>query len=294
MYKSAVNLGSGGFGNVGYFADGGDVMALDMNQTAPGAPATYYDYLPEEMQQEAEQEDQKGFGTMIWDKLTGDDPTEGLRESARVGGSRTEALYGSDPTFMQQLIERYNYPSAFDPETGQQYIPTGFEPESVRMARPEGRRDLPTYPELEDARAHMLGSAIMAKEYGPENAETAGDFNEFLDRFAPFPLGGQNARDVAMDQRNNAVGRQIFTKAGMNASVQDLTRMVDAEVFNQLDKIMGRTPEERTTPAPGQARAPRNFVSPETGPDVYFPRNEQGYFDTTRRIMGISRPYRNY
>jgi hypothetical protein len=152
MYKSAVNLGSGGFGNVGYFADGGDVMALDMNQTAPGAPATYYDYLPEEMQQEAEQEDQKGFGTMIWDKLTGDDPTEGLRESARVGGSRTEALYGSDPTFMQQLIERYNYPSAFDPETGQQYIPTGFEPESVRMARPEGRRDLPTYPELEDAR----------------------------------------------------------------------------------------------------------------------------------------------
>lgn len=294
MYKSAVNLGSGGFGNVGYFADGGEVMALDMNQTAPGATPQYYDYMPDEMQQDVEQENDRGFGSVIWDKLTGDDPTEGLRESARVGGSRSEALYGSDPTFMQQLIERYNYPSVFDQETGQRVIPTGFEPEAVRMARPEGRRDMPTYPELEDARAHMLGSAVMAQEYGPETAETAGDFNEFMDRFGPWPLGGQNARDVAMDQRNNAVGRQIFMKAGMNASIQDLTRMVDAEVFNQLDKIMGRTPEERMTPAPGQARAPRNFLSPPTGPDVYFPRNEQGYFDTTRRIMGISRPYRNY
>lgn len=291
MYKSAVNLGSGGFVDIGYFADGGDVTAMDLNQVSSGAPETYYDYLPEEMQQEAEQENQKGFGMLVWDKLTGSDPTAGLRESGRVGGQRSKDLYGSDPTFMQQLIESYNYPSVIDPVTGREYIPTGFEPQSVRMARPEGRSDMPTYPELEDARAHMLGSAIMAKEYGRENAETAGDFKEFVDRFGPL---GQNARDVAMDQRNNAVGRQIFMKAGMNASVQDLTRMVDAEVFNQLDKIMGRTPEERTTPAPGQARAPRNFMSPPTGPDVYFPRNEQGYFDTTRRIMGISRPYRNY
>ena len=221
MYKSAVNLGSGGFGNVGYFADGGDVMSLDMNQTAPGAPATYPDYLPEEVQQDAEQEDQKGFGTMIWDRLTGVDPTEGVRESARVGGSESGAFYGSDPTFMQQLIDRYKYPSSFDSETGRQFIPTGSEPENIRMARPEGRRDMPTYPELEDARAHMLSSAVMAKEYGQWNSEAAGNINEVMDRFAPWPMGGQNARDVAMDQRNNAVGRQMFMKAGMNASVQD-------------------------------------------------------------------------
>jgi len=294
MYRSAVNLGSGGFGDVGYYADGGEVMTMDMGQTAPGATPTYLNYMPEEMQRDAEQEEQEeqGFGSFLWDNLTGEDPTEGLRKSARIGGTRTEALYGSDPSFMQQLIERYDYPSVFDPVQGQMVIPTGNEPESIRMARP--RHDLPTYPELEDARAHMLGSAVLAKKYGPETAETVGDFNEFLDRFGPWPFGGQNARDVAMDKRNNAVGRQIFTQAGMNASVQDLTRMVDAKVFEQLDQIMGRTKEEQMTPAPGQARAPRNFMSPPTGPDVYFPRNEQGYFDTTRRIMGVSRPYRNY
>jgi len=291
MYKSAVNLGSGGFSDVGYYADGGEVMTMDMGQTAPGATPTYLNYMPEEMQRDAEQEEQ-GFGSFLWDKLTGEDPTEDLRKSARVGGTRTEALYGSDPSFMQQLIERYDYPGVFDPVQGQMVIPTGNEPESVRMARP--RHDLPTYPELEDARAHMLGSAVLAKKYGPETAETVGDFHEFLGRFGPWPIGGQNARDVVMDKRNNAVGRQIFTQAGMNASVQDLTRTVDAKVFEQLDQIMGRTKEEQMTPAPGQPRAPRNFMSPPTGPDVYFPRNEQGYFDTTRRIMGVSRPYRNY
>jgi hypothetical protein len=58
MYKSAVNLGSGGFGNVGYFADGGEVMTMDMGQTAPGATPTYLNYMPEEMQRDAEQEEQ--------------------------------------------------------------------------------------------------------------------------------------------------------------------------------------------------------------------------------------------
>jgi hypothetical protein len=98
-----------------------------------------------------------------------------------------------------------------------------------------------------------------------------------------------------MDQRNNAVGRQLFMKAGINATPQQLTQMVDAEIFRQLDVIMGRSSEAQMTPAPEQPRAPRNFVSPETGPDVYFPRNEQGYFDTTRQVLGFSpRKYRNY
>ena len=294
MYKSDVNLCAAGYDPVRYMQDGGDPTLIDLQTTAPGSDPAYLEYMPEEVSQGAPEE--SGFGTVLYDKLLGGgDPTEGLRESARVGGSRTAALYGSDPSFMAQLIEEYNYPAVVDQETGQMVIPTGSEPESIRMARPEGRRDMPTYPELEDARAHMLGSAVMAQEYGPETAETAGTFNEFLDRFAPFPLGGQNARDVAMDQRNNAVGRQIFMKAGINATPQQLTQMVDAEIFRQLDVIMGRSSEAQMTPAPEQPRAPRNFVSPETGPDVYFPRNEQGYFDTTRQVLGFSpRKYRNY
>lgn len=294
MYKSAVKLGAAGHDPVRYMQDGGDVTLIDLQTTAPGSSPEYLDYLETESLQ-PEMPEESGVGSVFWDKITGDDVTKGVRESARVGGSRTEALYGSNPSFMEQLIDRYDYPSVFDPEAGQMVIPTGNEPESVRMARPEGRRDLPTYPELEDARGHMLGSALMAQEYGMDTAESAGNFNEFLDRFAPFPFGGQNARDVAMDKRNNAVGRQIFARAGIEASAQELTQMVDAEIFRQLDVIMGRTPEEQVTPSPDQPRAPRNFVSPSTGPDVYFPRNERGFFDTTRRVMGISpRRYRNY
>ena len=292
MYKSAVNLGAAGYDPVRYMQDGGDVTLIDLQTTAPGADP-YLPYYEDMLPEETEGPEEAGMGSVLWDKLTGDDPTAGLRESARVGGSRTAALYGSDPSFMETLITEYGYPAQPDPATGQMVIPTGSEPESVRMARP--RHDMPTYPELEDARGHMLGSAIAAQEYGPETAESAGTFNEFLDRFAPWPMGGQNARDVAMDQRNNAVGRQIFMKAGINATPQQLTQMVDSEIFRQLDVIMGRSPSEQTTPAPDQPRAPRNFVSPSTGPDVYFPRNEQGYFDTTRQVMGISpRKYRNY
>ena len=294
MYKSAVRLGAAGHDPVRYMQDGGDPALMDLQATAPGSDPAYLDYLPQEVQEEMPEE--RGMGSVFWDKLTGDDPTEGLRESARVGGSRTAALYGSDPVFMERLIEEYDYPGVMDAETGQLVIPTDFDfPEDVRMARPEGRVDLPTYPELEDARAHMLGSALMAQEYGVDTAERAGTFSEFVDRFAPFPLGGQNARDVAMDQRNNAVGRQLFQKAGINATPQQLTQMVDSEIFRQLDVIMGRSPAEQMTPSPSMPRAPRNFMSPPTGPDVYFPRNERGYFDTTRRILGVSpQRYGNY
>lgn len=243
----------------------------------------------------AQQPEERGIASVIYDKFAGEDPTEDIRNSGRVGGPRSAELYGEDPTFMSRLITDYGYPAQQDPRTGELVIPTGGQSEKVRMARPVGREDLPTYPELEDARAHMLGSALMAKEYGPETAESAGTFKEFVDRFAPFPIGGQNRRDVAMDQRNNAVGRQIFMKAGINATPEQLTRMVDSAIFNQLNVIMGRSKEEQTTPPASMPRAPRNFMSPETGPDVYFPRNEEGYFDTTREMFGISpRKYRNY
>ena len=301
MYRTAVNLGAGGFEDVMYFEDGGSPMYLDetLRGAAPGAQSPMPQFSPlrgpvgdDELvmseEELAEFEDQKGLGSLIMDKIRGKDVTDGIRESGRIGGT--------SPEFMETLIDEYGYPSVFDDETGDRVIPTDLDySEEVRHARPEDRRDLPTYPELEDARGHMLGSALTSLEYGPDTAESAGNFGEFLDRFAPFPLGGQNARDVEMDQRNNAIGRQLFMKAGMNATVEELTQMVDAEIFNQLDKIMGRTEEERMTPADDQPRAPRNFKSPSEGPDVFYPRNEEGYFDTTREFLGFSpRKYRNY
>jgi len=301
MYGTAVNLGAGGFDDVMYFEEGGSPMYLDdtLRSTAPGAQSPRPQFAPlrgpvgddepvmyeEEL---AEFEDQKGLGSLIMDKIRGNNVTDGIRESGRIGGT--------SPEFMETLIEEYGYPSVFDAELGERVIPTDLDySEEVRHARPADRRDMPTYPELEDARGHMLGSAVTSLEYGPETAESAGNFSEFMDRFAPFPFGGQNARDVKMDQRNNAIGRQIFKKAGMDATVEELTAAVDAEIFKQLDKILGRTEEERMTPAAGQPRAPRNFVSPSEGPDVYYPRNEEGYFDTTRKVLGFSpRKYRNY
>jgi hypothetical protein len=303
MYGTAVNLGAGGFDDVMYFEEGGSPMYLDgmLDGTAPGAQSPRPEFAdlrgpvgddaPVMSEEElAEFEDQKGLGSLIMDRIRGKNVTKDLRESGRVGGT--------SPEFMETLIDEYGYPSVFDEETGEKIIPTDLDlySEEVRHARPEGRRDLPTYPELEDARGHLLGSAVMASEYGPETAESAGNFSEFMDRFAPIIMGGgQNKRDVAMDQRNNAIGRQIFMKAGMNATVEELTQQVDAEIFKQLDKIMGRSQEDRMTPSADQPRAPRNFKSPSEGPDVFFPRNEEGYFDTTRGVMGISpRKYRNY
>lgn len=292
MNRSAVNLGSGGFNDVYYMQDGGNPFNLNqvLEDTGPGATSPQPEYVPLEQAYTQEMEDEKGIGSIIYDRLFGKgDITDGVRESGRVGGD--------DAEFMSTLIEKYNYPSVFDPETGQQIIPTDTDvPEAIRMARPVGRRDMPTYPELEDARAHALSSALLSKEYGPKTAEKAGNFGEFVDRFAPFPFGGQNPRDVAMDQRNNAAGRQIFLKAGYTASAEELAETVNQEIFNQLEVILGRTPEEQFTPAPDQPRAPRNFKSPEEGPmDVYFPRNEKGFFDTTRKVLGFSpRRYRNY
>jgi hypothetical protein len=53
-------------------------------------------------------------------------------------------------------------------------------------------------------------------------------------------------------------------QAGIEATPQQLTEMVDDAIFSQLDRIMSRPPQER------------NFRSPETGPDLYFPRDARG------------------
>ena len=110
---------------------------------------------------------------------------------------------------------------------------------------------------------------------------SAGNFGEFMDRFTPFG-SASNDEDMKMDLRNNAVGIQIFKKAGINATLEELAEAVDAKVLEQLEVIMGRSPEERMTPAEDQPNAPANFKSPEEGFDVYFNRDKDGYFDTTR------------
>ena len=84
----------------------------------------------------------------------------------------------------------------------------------------------------------------------------------------PF-FGSATYGDFKMDTRNNALGTRLLKKAGINSTPRELAKAVDQEVFKQLDRILGRSEEQR------------NFKSPEGGLDVYFPRDKQGYFDTS-------------
>ena len=79
-------------------------------------------------------------------------------------------------------------------------------------------------------------------------------------------IGSSNRLHRAMDKRNNAVGVSIFKQAGIDVSIEQLSKMVDAKIFKQLDAIMGRPANER------------GFNSPEGGMDLYFPRDQYGYF----------------
>lgn len=205
-----------------------------------------------------------------------------IRKSGRMDSPVAETYYPQGDTFMEQLIEDYGYPAQIprqdeqgfpvvNEQGGQQMmIATDFNlPESVRARRP--RPDFPTYGELEDARAHALGTLLMAKDFGPMTALQMGSANEFFS-FA-------SSADAAMDRRNNAVGAMLLTKAGVDMTPDQAARLVDREIFNQLDVIMGRTPQEQKTPAAGQPNAPANFGNPDSGISVYFPRHEDGTFD---------------
>ena len=80
-----------------------------------------------------------------------------------------------------------------------------------------------------------------------------------------------------MDKRNNAVGVSLFNQAGIKATPAQLTATVDGRIFEQLNIILGRKPEERGSPA-DRPQWKHNFRSPPTGPDVYFPRGNSGHF----------------
>ena len=205
--------------------------------------------------------------------------TKGVTKSARPSSERYDEFYvEGQPDFQSQLIEQFDYPYVEDPVTGDLIIPTDKEMYSEKERTDRTRIDMPAYQEIEDARGHMLGSALLAQEYGTKTAAAMGGIGEFMD----YTLGGATKGDVAMDTRNNAIGRQIFLNAGIDATPQEITRLVDAEIFKQLDVIMGRSEDEQGAVAADQPRAPANFKSPKKGPDVYFPRDEEGFYNTKR------------
>ena len=235
MNNPAVNLGAGGF--VSYMEDGGAAVTL-----------------PEMV--EEPQYDERGVGAFLAEQYTpfADPATQfdaakqtEIRMSATPGSEARDVYYPEGPTFYETLQQDFNYPLVQDPLDG----PNRFE-------RPPGREDMPTPQELADTRAHMLGTAMISADYGPETALRIGNIKE--------DFGGSNRLHRAMDKRNNAVGASIFKQAGIQATPAQLAQMVDNRIFQQLNTILGRPEGERS------------LSSPDEGPDVYFPRDDYGYF----------------
>ena len=182
-----------------------------------------------------------------------------VRASGREGSEGSAIYYPEgSPTFEQVLEQKYGYR---DDVPRDDFLTTS---EIMRAERP--RHDMPTYQELEDARAHALMTARLAQQVGPETATKVGGIGEFMDK----TFMGATPEDAAMDTRNNAFGASLLKKAGVNATPQQLAEAVDRAVFDQLDVILGRE------------KSQRRFKSPDTGIDIYFPRDRQGYFNVKR------------
>lgn len=185
-----------------------------------------------------------------------------VRQSGRQGSEGSAMFYPEGtPTFEQMLEQEYGYPD----------VPRAFDEaeEDVRNERP--RFDMPTFQELEDARAHALMAAELGREFGPETALKMGGIQEYMDEKMFFPIGGATPEDSEMDRRNNAFGISLLRKAGVQSTPQEIAQMVDQEIFKQLDRILDRKSEEKS------------FKSPEGGIDVYFPRDNEGYFATMKK-----------
>ncbi len=263
MSQSAVNLGAGGF--VSYYADGGAAVILapelEDNQGFSEEPV----YAEE------------GVGSFIADQYYSDPPegTEGIplplstdvrneiRQSGRTNAENREVYYPEGDTFFEKLASDYNYPT--EEMSGGVY---GIDLVGGETRHKRPRQDMPTPQELEDVRGHMLGSALAARGYGPETAKKVGGIAEMF--FA-------NREHATMDKRNNAVGINLFKKAGIKATAPQLTEMVDKRIFEQLNVILGRKPDEQGPPA-DRPQWNKNFRSPAEGPDLYFPRDNSGYF----------------
>ena len=208
-----------------------------------------------------------GLARYAKDKMFGEVPeymadTSEIRFSGRPGSTYREEYYGEGPTFEERLIREYGYP-----ESPERPGSADFSRES----RPTDRRDMPASSELLDARAHALGTALYGNEYGGEASTAMGVMGEEFDR----TFDNASREDIAMDTRNNAVGRKILRNAGIMNTTRDLTRMVDQQILDQLDRIMDRPREERRA------------ESPKEGPDLYFSRLDPRTLDTTTDPRGI-------
>jgi len=182
-----------------------------------------------------------------------------VRQSAREGSEGASMFYPEGALTFEQVLEtKYGYPADVDR--------SDFETTSELMRAERPRYDLPTYQEMEDARAHALQTALLAQQVGPETAQGLGSISEFVDK----TFLGATSEDVAMDKRNNAFGAKLLKEAGINATPQEITQMVDQKIFDQLDVVLGRKEGER------------RFKSPSTGIDIFFPRDKYGYFDVNR------------
>ena len=208
-----------------------------------------------------------GLASYAKDKMFGEVPeymadTSEIRFSGRPGSEYREEYYGEGPTFEETLISEYGYP-----ESPERPGSADFSRES----RPTDRRDMPASSELLDARAHALGTALYGNEYGGEASTAMGVMGEEFDR----TFDNASREDIAMDTRNNAVGRKILRNAGIMNTTRDLTRMVDQQILDQLDRIMDRPREERRA------------ESPKEGPDLYFSRLDPRTLTTTTDPRGI-------
>jgi hypothetical protein len=284
--SSSVNLGAGGF--VSYLADGGATVEFpesavkktifvnptedfdpnDLVKPRPFYPPENFDpndlvkprpfYPPENQPKGNVDYEERGVETFFKEQYVPFALPEGRtnfntakREEIRASGSPESAARGTyypeGDTFFDQLAANYGYPLVKDSTSGPN-----------RFGRP--REDLPTPQELADARAHALGTAMVASEYGPKTAEKVGIMAEKYELPRPDP------RHSAMDIRNNAVGVSLFKQAGINATPAQLAKMVDAKIFQQLEAILKRAVPDR------------RFESDQAGMDLYFPRDQHGYF----------------
>jgi len=207
----------------------------------------------------------KGVGSLFLDYLRGNVPSQGdIRYSAgladRYGDDvsdkpYTQELYGDNPNFMSKLQAR-GY--AFDSD-----------------GRPTTRKDVPTVQELIDARAHVLAPALYVTQgYSPGAVGFLGGTKEVFDT-----LGGSSFDDFSMDIRNNRVGIELGKQLGREVTPEEVTQAADDLILNQLDKVMSRTEDQQRAPEGAPKEAPYNYYSPETGPDIYFPRESEGTFN---------------
>jgi hypothetical protein len=245
-------------GQLESFANGGATVILDPSVEANQEFSEEPGYV------------EKGVGSFIADQFflgppegTANLSQDDIRSSGRTTSESRDVYYPEGQTFFEALADEYSYPTE---ELSEGVYGIDLVGGATRHQRP--RQDMPTPQELEDVRAHMLGSALTARGYGPETSRKVGNVHEMF-------FG--NRAHAAMDKRNNAVGIALFKKAGIEATAPQLAEMVDNRIFEQLNVILGRTPDEQGAPA-GKPGWSKNFRSPAEGPDLYFPRDNSGYF----------------